>query len=260
MTRPAERTGERARLIGGTLVRVDRVGSTNDLLRTLLLRGAGEGTAVVAREQTAGRGRMGRPWASPPGGLWLSVLLRPDDPSDSRLALLVAVGVAEALHRIGAAAVGVKWPNDLVAGGRKCGGVLVESLPPWVVAGIGVNVHVDPTRFPPPLRAQAASLTEQIGDADLEEVLVAVLAGLEDVYAAYRAGQVAMLLDRWRALSVTLGQPVRIRSGGPGAGGHEVAGVARDIDAAGALVIDRADGGPVRVLAGDVSVLPGGSP
>ncbi len=247
-------TPERARLIGSTLLRVDRVGSTNDLLRALVQESAREGTVVVAREQTGGRGRMGRPWASPPGGLWLSILLHPEDPADPRLALVVAVGVAEAARSRSGAAVALKWPNDLVLGGRKVGGVLVESVPPWAVAGIGLNVNVDRAHFPGQLGETALSLAAAVGhDLDLDEMLSAVLDHVEEAYAAYRADGGGEVLDRWRHLSATLGHLVRVHSGG-----RVVEGIAQDIDADGALLIRRGDGPPVRVIGGDVTVLSGG--
>ena len=245
---------ERARLIGETLLRVDRVGSTNDLLRSLAQHGAHEGTVALAREQTGGRGRMGRTWASPPGGLWLSILLRPDDPSDPRVGLAAAVGVAEALRRVSGAEAGLKWPNDLVLHGRKVGGLLVESVPPWAVVGIGVNVNVDRALFPAEVRAVAISLAEAVGaEVDIEEVLRAVLAEVDEAHAAYRAGRIDDVLARWRRFSVTLGQPVRVQSGE-----RIIEGIALDIDADGALLVGDADHPPTRVVGGDVTVLRGG--
>ncbi len=245
---------EQARLIGETLVRADRVASTNDLLRLLAQRGAAEGTVVLAREQTGGRGRMGRTWVSPAGGLWLSILLRPADPSDPRIGLAVAVGVADALRQVSAADVGLKWPNDLVLRGRKVGGVLVESVPPCAVAGIGVNVNVDRAQFPAEIRSTAISLLEAVGaKVDLEEVLRVVLAGVDDAYAAHRAGRIDDILARWRRLCVTLGQVVRVQSGE-----RLIEGVALDIDRDGALLVSGPDGVPTRVLGGDVTVLQGG--
>jgi BirA family biotin operon repressor/biotin-[acetyl-CoA-carboxylase] ligase len=235
-------------------VRVDRVGSTNDLARALAEEGAREGTVVVAREQTGGRGRMGRAWASPPGGLWLSVLLQPDDPADPRLALVVGIGVVEALRGNAGAAIGLKWPNDLMLGGRKVGGVLVESAPPWAVAGIGVNVNVDRADLPAGVRAAAVSLAEVLGrHLDLEEVGASVLTGLDEVYAAYRAGRTAEVLARWRRLSVTTGRLVRVQ-----AGGRVIEGTALDIDDDGALLVVPPGGTPQRLLGGDVTVLDGG--
>lgn len=243
-----------SRLIGAVLLRVDRATSTNDLLRDLAARGAREGTVVVAREQSGGRGRRGRPWLSPPGGLWLSLLLRPPDPADGRIGLAVAVGVAEAVRAITGAAVGLKWPNDLMLDERKVGGILVESAPPLVIVGIGVNANVDPAALPAETSATATSLAAALGrEVDLDAVLAAVLAGIDDVYGAFRAGHLGEILARWRDLSVTLGRPVQVRNGA-----EVIEGTALDIDNDGALLIERSDGGRSRVIGGDVTVLAGG--
>jgi len=236
--------------VGATLLRVDRIGSTNDLLRALSAGGALEGTVVVAREQTAGRGRLGRVWASPPGGLWLSVLLRPDDPTDPRLGLVVAVGVAEGARRASGVSVVLKWPNDLMLNGRKVGGILVESLPPWAVVGIGLNVDVDPARLPARVRPYAGSLAAGGGRAAVERTLAAVVQHVDEVYAAYRCGAAGAVLSRWRDLCVTLGRPVVVR-----AGARTIEGVAETVDAQGALLVRRSDGSVTRLLGGDVTVL-----
>jgi BirA family biotin operon repressor/biotin-[acetyl-CoA-carboxylase] ligase len=242
------------RLLGRAVLRCDRVASTNDLLHTLAARGAGEGTVVVAREQTAGRGRLGRMWASPRGGLWFSVLLRPSDPADARLGLMVAVGVAEALRTVSGADVRIKWPNDLVLAGRKVGGILVEVRPPWAIVGIGVNVNVDPLDLPIEVRERATSLAAVSGrECDLADVLAGVLDGVDEVYAAYGSGTVEDVLERWRDLNITLGRFVEVR-----AGDRVVEGTALDIDGDGALLVAGPDGQAARVLSGDVTILAGG--
>src|SRR3989304_5751762 len=201
-----------------------------------------------------GAGGTGRPWACRRGGCGLSIRLRPDDPADPRVGLAAAVGVAEALRRVSGAEVGLKWPNDLVLHGRKVGGLLVESVPPWAVVGIGVNVNVDRALFPAEVRAVAISLAEAVGaEVDIEEVLRAVLAEVDEAHAAYRAGRIDDVLARWRRFSVTLGQPVRVQSGE-----RIIEGIALDIDADGALLVGDPDHPPTRVVGGDVTVLRGG--
>jgi len=242
------------RLIGATVLRVDRATSTNDLLRGLAEQGAPEGTVVVAREQSAGRGRRGRAWHSPLGGLWFSLLLRPPDPSDGRLALAAALGVAEGIRKACGAGLGLKWPNDLILGGGKVGGILLESIPPFVIIGVGVNVNVDPVTLPAGVAGGATSLAAALRHPlDLEATLAAVLEGIDVAYGVLRAGRAPELLQRWRRLSVTLGRTVRIESGGA-----VVEGRAIDVDADGALVVEATGGRRTRVIAGDVTVLEGG--
>lgn len=244
----------RPRLIGAVLLRVDRVGSTNDLLRDLAESGAPEGMVVVAREQSAGRGRRGRAWLSPPGGLWLSLLLRPPDPSDGRITLAAAVGAAEGIRKVCGAAVRVKWPNDLILEGGKVGGILVESVPPIVIVGVGINANVDLAALPAPIGAVATSLSAALGRAvDLEDLLAAVLEGVDDAYRTLREGRGEEILERWRRLSLTLGRTVRIEGGAEALEGRAVG-----VDAQGALVLELAGGERRRVIAGDVTALEGG--
>jgi BirA family biotin operon repressor/biotin-[acetyl-CoA-carboxylase] ligase len=117
-----------------------------DLLHELAANGAEAGTVVVAGEQTAGRGSRGRAWHSPPGGLWLSVLYRPGRPAGIELASLrIGLAVADAIEALGQVSVAIKWPNDLMLGEHKVGGILCEArwqgeALAWIVAGVGVNV------------------------------------------------------------------------------------------------------------------------
>lgn len=252
-----------------TVHRVERATSTNDLLRRMAMAGAPPGTVVVARTQSAGRGRLGRAWASPPGGLWCSVLLElPEVPS--RLPLLVAVAAADAARAVSGADVRVKWPNDLVLAGRKVGGILVEALSPHAVVGIGLNVRVDLAVLPPEVRAEAGSLLPVGGareagaarqpgacapaaaegidpDEAVEAALDQLLGALAHVLHADRAGRGDEMLARWRHLCVTLGQPVRVATGR-----EVVEGEAVDVDPDGALVV-RTPGGVRRLVVGEVT-------
>lgn len=152
-----------------------QVGSTNDIARELAHRGAPSGTAVLADEQLAGRGRVGRPWASPPGvGVWLSLVVRPRMlPAPALLPLVVGLASAAALDPYsGPERVMIKWPNDLTLSGRKLAGILCEtswsgSLPAFVVVGVGINVLHAASDFPVELRAVATSLQREAGSAPL---------------------------------------------------------------------------------------------
>lgn len=219
----------------------DQVTSTNDVARQFADRGAGEGTAVMAVEQTAGRGRLGRPWASPPGGLYLSVVLRPPLPT-ARWALLgiaVAVGAAAGAEVATGSPITLKWPNDLLSGGRKVGGILVEAGEGFAVAGIGINAA--PTDEPP--YPDAASL-----DIDVIRLAIEVLSGVEEAIDLIYADPAAVLA-RWRVRSATLGRRVRVLGAEVGTVGFD--GIAEDIAPDGALVL-RTAWGIRRVMAGDV--------
>lgn len=176
------------------MLHVARVGSTNDVALALEVRGAPEGTLVVADEQLSGRGRRGRSWHSPGGGnLYCSLVLRPGRPQREwpELSWVVAGAVALAVGRLGISKVTLKHPNDVLVGGRKVAGVLLEarSAPGragGLVAGIGVNVARRPTEPSGGLRRPATSLAEELGgDVDRGAFLAGVCEALERLYAAW---------------------------------------------------------------------------
>jgi len=218
---------------------IPRVTSTNDVARHLAEDGAGEGTAVLALEQSGGRGRLGRMWASPRGGLYLSVVLRPSLPVAqwSVLSLAVAVGSAAGIELAAGVPVKLKWPNDLLVDARKVGGILLDSGAGFAVAGIGINAGSSPGTLP----EGAASIA-----VALAPLARAVLQHLESAIDAVYADP-AGTIRQWKTRSVTLGRPVHVT------GAEVIEGVAEDIDKDGALVV-RTPSGVRRVVAGDVSL------
>ncbi len=232
---------------------LESVGSTNEWLKAEARAGAPEWTAIYAGRQSAGRGRQGRAWVSPPGNLFLSVLTRPRLAPEALLALPLATGVAvaEALDEFGLA-VSLKWPNDLMADGRKLGGILVEGLsgtsgPDALVVGVGLNLDLDPADLPEDLRETLTSVRAQTGRApDAAAAAAAVLARLPGWYHALREG--SSVLAAWRRRSLPWwGRPVEARSGE-----SLIRGIARDIDERGALVLELEDGTCTALLAGEV--------
>lgn len=240
------------------LQRLGRVTSTNDVLREQARAGAPEWTAVVAEEQTAGRGREGRSWASPPGNLFLSVLLRPElaPASLGVLPLLVGVAAAEACTSLGAPAR-LKWPNDVVVGERKLGGILVEAASSggtveYVVAGIGINLCANGAVLPEELREAATSLEAEGGRRyDAEDAAHVVLGRIRVWYDRLTSDGPAIVLSAWRALAVPWwGRRVEVISGG-----NRVEGTAVGIDDGGALLLLDAAGRELRIVAGDARAL-----
>jgi BirA family biotin operon repressor/biotin-[acetyl-CoA-carboxylase] ligase len=223
--------------LGHPRVHYRRIGSTNAHARELAAAGAPHGTLVTAAEQSAGRGRQGRTWTAAPGrALLCSVVLR-----DPPRLLPLAAGVAVA-DVVGSDAQ-IKWPNDVLAGGRKVAGILVEGRPQegWAVVGIGLNVAVRIEDFPAELRSTAGTLG--LEPSEIEGVLEGVLAGLER-WIAVDAGT---LVQAVRPRDALLGRPVRW------AGGR---GVGAGIDAGGRLVV-QTDSGTVALDAGEVHLLAG---
>ncbi len=241
----------RTRAFGRPLVVLDQVGSTNDRARELADAGAGEGTTVIARVQTGGRGRHGRRWVSPAGGLWMSVVLRPGLPVPQwpLAGFAAALAAADAVQEVAGVSAGLKWPNDLVVAGRKLGGVLVEAAGSAAVVGVGVNADIDPDALPADLRRTATTLRALTGTGvDLAALAARLLEHFEEYYGLLHQDPAAVVAA-WRRRSVTLGQPVRTT------GGREVEGVAEDVDGTGALLV-RTEAGLVRVVAGEVSLRP----
>ena len=249
---PVVRHGLRTRWAGREIVYLQTVDSTNRYARALAQQGAAHGTLVLADEQTAGRGRRGRGWISPAGeGVFMTLILRPQaHPSQvARLSLLTALAVAEGIAAETGLDARIKWPNDIVVGGRKVCGMLLEMNADEqsvhdVVAGIGINVHQ--TAFAPEIAQTASSLDLLSGKRQNRAALVrAFLTAFErasdmDADAMMRA---------YRGRSATLGQRVQVV-----ALGGTYTGTAEAVTDSGALVVLGDDGARREVLAADVSV------
>jgi BirA family biotin operon repressor/biotin-[acetyl-CoA-carboxylase] ligase len=163
----------RERLPGREVVWLETTGSTMADAAQLAAAGCPDGTVVVAEEQTAGEGRQGRRWHSEKGaGLYVSIVLRPVLPAESLLTLALALGLAarEAILEATGISCELKWPNDLLAGGRKCAGILAQRTPEAVIAGIGINVNQE--SFPAELGGRATSLRMQSGRVESREDLL----------------------------------------------------------------------------------------
>jgi BirA family biotin operon repressor/biotin-[acetyl-CoA-carboxylase] ligase len=240
--------------LGRTVHAFDSLGSTSEHAFRLAAEGAEHGELVVAEEQTAGRGRRGRTWASPAGkNLYASLVLRPELPPQRapELTLLAAVAVAETLRGDGVVA-SIKWPNDLQVGGRKIAGILTELSAEadrvhFVVLGIGINLNATASDFPPEVAEQATSVQRVLGRrVNRAAFLARLLRTLEQWLDLHEQQGFEPVRARWRALSSTLGEEVLVK-----AERRELRGRAEDIDVDGALLL-RTEGGLERVLAGDV--------
>jgi BirA family transcriptional regulator, biotin operon repressor / biotin---[acetyl-CoA-carboxylase] ligase len=243
--------------LGRVLHTYEELGSTNDRARELAEGGAAHGEVVIAETQTAGRGRRGRTLFSPPRrNLCFSVVLRPELPPSraAELTLVASLAICDALRQAGVAA-GIKWPNDVLAGGRKIAGILTElAAEPdevdWVVIGVGVNVNARTEDFPEALRGEATSVAIERGEPAPRALLAAAcLTALEGWLDVHGERGFAPIRDAWRERSVTLGREVAVR-----ADGREISGRAEDIDDQGALLV-RTPERVERILSGDVHLL-----
>lgn len=241
------------RWAGREVRRLGTVDSTNRAARQWAREGAAHGAAVVAANQTAGRGRRGRTWASLPGaGLWLSIVLRPALTEAAWMHLPFAAGLAVADACQGAAGVPVdlKWPNDLVISGRKVCGMLIEREGDAAVLGIGINVRQRPEDFPEELRGKAASLQMAAGhEVDMDALESELYATLEKRVDQLQAEDEEALLEEYAGRCVTIGAQVTVQ-----AAEDAFEGIAEGLDGTGALLVRDGMGAIRRVLAGDVSV------
>lgn len=247
--------GLKTDLIGQSIIYYPSLGSTNEVLKGLAAQGAPEGTLVIADEQTAGKGRLGRKWLAPPGtSLLLSLLFRPDlAPNQAaRLTMICSLAIADGIEELTGLSVGLKWPNDVFIRGKKAGGLLTESATTgerldYVVVGMGLNVNLDVSTLSE-LRGMATSLSQELGrEVSRLELLWRILEGIEARYKSLRRGESPH--EEWAARLVTLAREVQVTTPQ-----GVLAGWAEGVDADGALILRTSDGQRRRILAGDVTL------
>lgn len=235
---------------------MDSVGSTNTEAKSLFTQGETEGLIVIARSQTAGRGRKDRPWLSPIGGLYFSIILKPRLGTENvpLLGLLSACAVARSLNALGVKNVRLKWPNDVLIGQSKISGILSEAVSigdeiVGIVVGIGVNQNCSVSDMPPGLQWLTTSIIDELGkETSTEALLCSIVNEMDTLLRVVETdSSFAAILDEWREQSSTLGVRVRIYEEG-----QTTEGIARNIGEDGALIVET-EKGFVNVLLGDVS-------
>ncbi len=236
-----------------------QVDSTNNCLKLLAEEGAPEGTVVVAEEQTAGKGRLGRSWSSPRGkGIVFSVLLRPPKPLEeiSIFTLLTAVAVTRAVRKkLPGIDAGIKWPNDILVKGRKICGILTELKAEadrlhYLVVGIGLNFNHTSDDFPTELKKSATSIfLENDGrHTDRKETTREILREMDSMYREYLTMGAEGILEQWKDLNITLGRKITIKSLR-----ESFAGSALDVDKYGALIVAGPGGERKRFVTGEIT-------
>ena len=234
-----------------TLMRFDAVDSTNEVAKLLLGQTAKEGTVILAKRQGAGRGRHGRAWASPPGGLYVSLVLEPEPQHVQTLGLLAGIPVVKALRHYGVFA-NLKWPNDVMFLEKKIGGILSEGVYRretfYTVIGIGVNTGIDLERLPEDVRARATSVKREVAEyVDNDDFLEYMLRHFEDIVSRYRMGTRDLLVKDYRGLCVTIGKDVVVTTPE-----GTIRGRGYDITPLGALVVMDKDGRKTEIVDGTV--------
>lgn len=250
--------GLETRVLGRTVVTCERLPSTQDQAKKLALQGGAEGTLIIAETQTGGRGRLGRSWVSPPGGLYFSVILRPriDIIEATLIPLVAGVALLRAIEQHTTLIPLLKWPNDVLVNERKAAGILAEMSAEvdrldWIVLGVGINVNTLPSQFPPEIRDSVVSLTGgSRGAVSRLKLLQDSLRELEEALDEFRAAGFEPFRRQWKDRSCTLERRVLV------AGGRDhLEGRAVDIDSNGALVLECDDGSRRRILTGDVTLI-----
>jgi BirA family biotin operon repressor/biotin-[acetyl-CoA-carboxylase] ligase len=247
-----------AKIIGRDIQVFEETTSTNDVVEKLARDGVREGVVVFAESQTKGRGRLGRVWMSPTHkGLWFSILLRPElrPQAATQLTIASATALRRAIKSVTGLLPDIKWPNDLLIGGKKVAGILTEmSAEPdrvrHVILGIGVDVNLEAGEFPAELKKIATSLRIEAGEKiSRAELATAILQELEKDYARVIGGKFASLADEWEAGCATIGKQVSVQTGA-----QLVRGRAEALDDDGALLVRTEHGHLERVIGGDVTV------
>jgi BirA family transcriptional regulator, biotin operon repressor / biotin---[acetyl-CoA-carboxylase] ligase len=244
----------KTKFIGHDIHYFNEVDSTNDVAKYLAEDGAEEGTLVVAEIQNRGKGRRGKTWISPPGGIWMTIILRPDIPpfSAPQLTLVTGVAVAETIKNELDLDVGIKWPNDILIGKKKVCGILTEvnatiDRVNYVVVGIGIDMNVDVPLFPSELQKGATSLKNEL-DTEINGAMLVqkFLLNFENIYNKFNKGKFPEILNEWRSLSTTIGNNVEVRTRGKTVRGEAV-GINKD----GILILELEDGSLRKMISGE---------
>ncbi|NLK35329.1 MAG: biotin--[acetyl-CoA-carboxylase] ligase [Gracilibacteraceae bacterium] len=249
----------RTEFVGRNIVYFDSIDSTTTYAKKRAEDNFQEGTVVIADEQTGGRGRLGRHWVSTKGkGIWMTIMLKPDIlPYDGpKLAIAAALAAANAIRNCCQLNAEIKWPNDIVAGGKKLCGILIEmsaeaDVIKYIVIGIGINANMDNDDFGQEISSTATSVSIETGKPVSRKALAAsVMFEFEQLYKVFiRNGSIKDFLEDYKSKSTVLGKEVRLISKK-----EEITGIAMDISEEGHLVVRLADGSLREIMSGEVSV------
>lgn len=249
---PSEiKTGLKTGIIGKEIHYFRETESTNNMAREIA-HSVEEGTVVIAESQSGGRGRIGRKWLSPEGGIWLSIILKPkiQPLHAARITLTAGLAVARTIQGFGLEA-GIKWPNDILIKGKKVCGILTEMEAEldridYCVVGIGIDANVDTELFPGEIRETSTSLKKELGHTvNRNEFVRRLLEEFEKEYLKFQGGDFSSILEEWRNMSETIGENVKVTTGS-----RTIYGEAIGVDNDGALILETHDGKLEKIVAG----------
>lgn len=231
--------GLKTKTLGRVIHCFEEISSTNDYAKELIQRGIENGDVIIARRQTAGRGRMQRAWESPEGGIWMTVILKPRLAlaDAAKLTLSTGVALARACRECYSLDVQIKWPNDLVYQGKKIAGILGEVVGEWntvqtLILGVGINANMKSEDLPSLL--PATTLETLLGHSvNLNDLVIAFLEALETEVESLEEGDIEGLRERWLAYAAGLGMEVQVERAG-----HVFTGILKGISTSGELILE----------------------
>ncbi len=243
--------GLQTSIIGRRVIYLSSVDSTMDAARSEALKGAPNGTVIIAGEQTWGRGRLKRNWLSPEGNIALSIILYPDIKSLPYLIMIASLAVVNSIESVTGVKAAIKWPNDILINEKKVCGILIENevrgnKVVYSIVGIGINVNLKVSDHAE-IANTATSLKNETGKDDLRMIIRSLLMEFDGLYL--QLSERKPIFKQWRDKLITLGRHVRATSGN-----QIIEGVAEDVDEGGALMIRGTDGTITTVVAGDVTL------
>lgn len=241
--------------IGKDIYIFNEVMSTNTIAKFLSMNGVGNGAVVISEKQTKARGRSGKNWESPLGGVWLSIILNPNVNHSKIPLITLATGVAveNTLKRIGVKNAEIKWPNDILIHGKKVCGILTEAITSFntiesVIIGVGIDANIIIENFPEELRENMTTLNDEIGEKVDENLLIKLfLEEFEKISEQFINEEYETILKEWRKNSYTIGKIVEVHEPFSKPYDGYVLGISRD----GSLVVEKIDGTLEKVISGE---------
>ena len=241
--------------VGKEIYVFNEVSSTNTIARFLTMSGVENGTVIVSEKQYLAKGRSGKDWESPLGGVWLSVVLQPqvDHSKLPLITLATGVAVAKTLEKIGIENPEIKWPNDIMINDKKVCGILTEAVTKFntienIIVGVGIDANLTVDQFPEELQEGTTTLKEELGrEIDENELIRIFLEEFEKICDLFLAQEIETILKEWRKLSYSIGKIVEVREPFNTYYDAYVLGIARE----GSLVVEKIDGTLTKVISGE---------
>jgi BirA family biotin operon repressor/biotin-[acetyl-CoA-carboxylase] ligase len=241
--------------VGKNIYVYKEVSSTNTLAKFLSMNDAEDGTVIISEKQTKAKGRSGKSWESPLGGVWLSIIIKPivDYTKLPLITLATGVAVAKTLEIIGVENPEIKWPNDIMIHDKKVCGILTEAVAKFntienVIIGVGIDANLDISQFPIELQSGTTTLKDELGREGNENLLIKIfLEEFEKIIVQFKDEKYEDILKEWRKRSYSIGKIVEVRQPFSNSYDAYVLGIAKE----GALVVEKIDGTLEKVISGE---------